>query len=375
MRFFQFLAGCLLLTLGACAGGENTGLLIPLGDDVPAGRRFTILSATSRGEAEPDQPRTMFGATRADGNSYALFHMSAPTERKIGELTTDATRPDPQKHFVLLSSQRLGQPEFIQKLRQEMQARPPADRRILVFTHGFNTRFDDAVFRFSQIVDDTGFTGVPVLFSWPSRGSATAYGYDRDSATFSRDKFEALLTLVGNEKSVASVEIFAHSMGNWLTLETLRQASIANNKSATGKLVRVILAAPDVDMDVFRTQIRRMGPLSSKFVLYASSDDKALRLSQFLFGGQGRAGENTNIEDFKRLGIQAHDLSGVPGALGKNHGKAFNDAETIQGIGTILNDSQPEPHHGNVLSQSVDALTGVVRRLQPGHGGAAPVSR
>jgi len=370
VRFTPLLAGGLLLTLAACAGGESTGLLIPLGDDAPAGRRFTILSATSRGEAEQDQPRTMFGAARADGNSFAVFHMSAPTDRKIGELTTDATRPDPKKHFVLLSSQRLGQPDFIQKLRQEIQSRPPADRRVLVFTHGFNTRFDDAVFRFSQIVDDTGFKGVPVLFSWPSRGSATAYGYDRDSATFSRDKFEAVLTLIGNEKSIASVEIFAHSMGNWLTLETLRQASIANNKSATAKLVRIILAAPDVDMDVFRTQIRRMGPLSSKFVLYASSDDKALRLSQFLFGGQERAGENTNVDEFKRLGIEAHDLSGVPGAFGKNHGKAFNDAETIQGIGTILNDSKPEPHQGNVLSQGVHALGGAIRRLQPGqHSG------
>lgn len=367
MRFIHFATGCLLLALSACADGESTGLLIPLGDDAPAGRRFTILSATSRGEAEQDQPRIMFGATRANGLSFASFHMSAPQGRKVGELATDATRPDPQKHYVLLSSQRVNQQEFQQKLRQEIQSRPAAERRVLVFTHGFNTRFDDAVFRFAQIVEDTGFRGVPILFSWPSRGSATDYGYDRDSATFSRDKFEALLTLIGSEKSIASVEIFAHSMGNWLTLETLRQASIANNRNATGKLARVILAAPDVDMDVFRTQIGRMGPLSSRFVLYASSDDKALRLSQFLFGGQTRAGENTNVDDFKRLGIEAHDLSGVPGALGKNHGKAFNDAATVQGIGSILNESKPEHENGNVLSKSVDALGGMVRKLHPGH--------
>lgn len=366
MRISRFLPGILFLFLAACAGGESTGLLIPLGDDTPAGRRFTILSATSRGEAEQDMPRTMFGATRADVNSFALFHMSAPTTRKAGELTTDQTRPDPQKHFVLLSSQRLDQSQFIQRLKQEIQSRPPADRRVLVFTHGFNTRFDDAVFRFSQIVDDTGFKGVPVLFSWPSRGSATSYGYDRDSATFSRDKFEEVLALVGSEPTVSRVEIFAHSMGNWLTLETLRQASIANNKRATAKLAQVILAAPDVDMDVFRTQISRMGPLSQKFVLYASNDDKALRLSQFLFGGQGRAGENTNISEFKQLGIEAHDLSGIPSALGKNHGKAFNDAETIQGIGTLLNEGKQEHPQGGVLSQSVEVIGDAVRRLQPG---------
>lgn len=366
MRFIHLVTGCLLLALSACADGEPAGLLIPLGDDVPTSRKFTILSATSRGAAPENEERIMFGSTRADGLSFASFNMSAPPARKIGELATNAIRPNPEKHYVLLSSHRFNQPEFIQKLRQEIQSRTPANRRVLVFTHGFNTRFDDAVFRFSQIVEDTGFQGVPVLFSWPSRGEATDYGYDRDSATFSRDKFEALLTMVGSEKSVASVEIFAHSMGNWVTLETLRQASIAKNKAATAKLARVILAAPDVDMDVFRTQIGRMGPLSSRFVLYASSDDKALRLSQFLFGGRTRAGENTNVEDFKQLGIEAHDLSSVPGALGKNHGKAFNDAATIQGIGTLLNESKPEPERGNIISNSVDALGGVARRLVPG---------
>ena len=369
MRTIHPVAVCLLLALTACSSTETTGLLIPLGDDAPVERRLAILSATSRGDVEQDQPRIMFGSTRAEGISFASFLMSAPLDRKVGELTTDATSPDPKKHFALLSSQRLGQPEFLQRLRKELQSRSPQERRVLVFTHGFNTRFDDAVFRFSQIVDDTGFKGVPVLFSWPSRGSATAYGYDRDSATFSRDKFEAVLSLIGSEKSVASIEIFAHSMGNWLTLETLRQASIANNKAAIGKLSRVILAAPDVDMDVFRTQVRRMGPLSSRFVLYASSDDKALRLSQFLFGDQMRAGENTNVEEFKRLGIAAHDLSGVPGAIGKNHGKAFNDAGTIQGIGTILNDSKPETHHADPLSRTIGAVGGAVgsavRRLQP----------
>ncbi len=368
MRFVHLAVCCLLLAFPACAGGDGTGLLVPLGDDAPAGRVLTIFGATSRSEAGEDKPGTMFGGTRADGLNFVSFRISVPPDRKTGELSVDAQKPDPKKHFVLLSSQRLSLPEFTGRLRQAAQERPVADRRALVFTHGFNTRFDDAVFRFAQIVEDTGFKGVPILFSWPSRGSSTDYGYDRDSATFSRDQFELLLTGLGNEKSITSIDIFAHSMGNWLTLETLRQASIANNKSATGKIVRVVLAAPDVDMDVFRTQISRMGVLASKFVLYASSDDKALQLSQFLFGGMRRAGENTDIAEFKRLGIEAHDLSGVPGAFGKNHGKAFNDAETVRGIGSVLNERGHEAKQGNALSDGVDAFGNLIRKLTPGHG-------
>lgn len=366
MRLIHLLAGCLLLTLGACAGGSDTGFLIPLGDETPAGRTLTIFSATSRGEDPDNKPGTMFGGTRAGGLSFVSFRISVPQDRKAGELPIDAHKPDPQKHFALLSSQRLALPDFIQKVRAAVMARPAGQRQVLVFTHGFNTRFDEAVFRFAQIVEDTGFQGVPILFSWPSRGSATEYGYDRDSAIYSRDQLEVLLTGLGNESSIGSVDIFAHSMGNWLTLETLRQASIANNKRATSKIRRVVLAAPDVDMDVFRTQISRMGDLSSRFVLYASSDDNALRLSRFLFGGMNRAGENTDLAEFKRLGIEAHDLSGVPGGFGKNHGKAFNDAETVRSIGGVLAERGPEARPGNVISDGVEALGRLTRKLTPG---------
>ena len=60
-------------------------------------------------------------------------------------------------------------------------------RRALVFVHGYNNRFDDAVFRFAQLVHDTNAAVVPVLFTWPSRANALSYGYDRESAGLSRD--------------------------------------------------------------------------------------------------------------------------------------------------------------------------------------------
>ena len=56
-----------------------------------------------------------------------------------------------------------------------------ASGQVLVFIHGFNDRFEDAVFRFAQVVHDSDAPVVPVLFTWPSRGSVLAYGYDRES--------------------------------------------------------------------------------------------------------------------------------------------------------------------------------------------------
>ena len=64
-------------------------------------------------------------------------------------------------------------------------------RQVLVFIHGFNNRFEDAVFRFAQVVHDFDAPVVPVLFTWPSRGSVLAYGYDRESTLLSQCLGEA----------------------------------------------------------------------------------------------------------------------------------------------------------------------------------------
>ena len=44
-------------------------------------------------------------------------------------------------------------------------------------------------------------------------------------------------------------------MGNFLFVETLRQATIRGNGRFGGKLGQVMLAAPDIDIDVFRRQM------------------------------------------------------------------------------------------------------------------------
>ena len=102
---------------------------------------------------------------------------------------------------------------------------------MLIFVHGYNNRFGDAVFRFAQLVHNSDADVTPILFTWPSRGSLLAYGYDRESAALSRDAFEQLLDMLIRDPAVGKVDILAHSMGNYLTLETLRQMAIRHGVS------------------------------------------------------------------------------------------------------------------------------------------------
>ena len=52
----------------------------------------------------------------------------------------------------------------------------------LVFVHGYNNGFDDALFRTAQIAYDLKYDGAPFLYSWPSGAGIAGYPYDRESA-------------------------------------------------------------------------------------------------------------------------------------------------------------------------------------------------
>lgn len=337
-----------LLTAGCVSSGR--GLLVPV-SDAGAGQKRTILAVTTRSPAA-EPPGYLFSGERGERARFASLTLSLPPDRTPGAAPADADSPDPARHIVLISSRDLDQADFAAQVRAGGQGK----RRALVFTHGYNTAFDAAAIRMAQIAEDTGFKGLPILFSWPSRGGIADYGYDKDSANYSRDAMEKLLATLAREPTIEGIDIFAHSMGNWLTMETLRQLAIAGDRKTLGRLGTIVLAAPDVDMDVFRTQIARLGPLAAHMTVYASKDDYALQISRRLFGGKMRAGENTDLAQFRALGLSAHDLSAVEGGIGRNHGKAFGDGATIAAIGKALANGRDKGQGSALLAGSLQAL-------------------
>lgn len=358
------IATALVFTLtgfGGCAGPRQ-GLLTPAAGAASMATQRTILAVTTRATAGAQPPGYMFSGERSDSVSYAELTFSFPPGRTAGDLPVDADAPDPQRHITLVSATVLDPASFARALAQPAKdARSPniritGKRKALVFVHGYNTAFDAAAVRMAQIVADTRFTGTPVLFSWPSRGGLTDYAYDRASADFSRDALERLLKQLARNPEISGVDVFAHSMGNWLTMEALRQLAVANDQQTLGKIREVVLAAPDVDMDVFRQQTTRMQPLPKNMTVYVSRDDYALRVSRRLAGGKLRAGENTDLSQFHKLGMEAHDLSLVEGGIGRNHGKAFEDASTLASIGHSLAGARSQRKSGELLVGGLHTL-------------------
>ncbi len=297
----------LVLVLAGCAGRPH-GILLPVAATVPGAGQVNMLVDTTRAR-DTEDPAEMFSGDRAISPSFAAISVSIPPDanRQIGEVQWPTHVPgDPARDFVTLRADIIDHAAALGQLDAEL-ARTP-HRQVLVFVHGYNNKFKDAVFRFAQIVHDSGTSAAPVLFTWPSRARLLAYGYDRDSSTFSRDELERLLRALAKDRSVGEITILAHSMGNWLTLETLRQMAIRDGR-IPAKITTVMLAAPDVDVDVFQTQLHTIGTKGPKFTLFVSQDDEALAISRRLAGNAPRLGAINPEQEPYRSDLAADDVT------------------------------------------------------------------
>ncbi|KZE36050.1 alpha/beta hydrolase [Chelatococcus daeguensis] len=333
------LAGILLCTsLAACAGPPK-GVLVPVATGAPGAATVDMIVATTRSAGAT--PAEMFTGERGRDPAFARITVSIPPDsaRTVGEVQWPSRVPgNPATDFVTLRADRLDRQGALDWFHKAV-ARTPK-RRVLVFIHGFNNRFEDAVFRFAQIVHDSGSPVVPVLFTWPSRASILAYGYDRESSTYSRDALETLLTALARDPAVGEISVLAHSMGNWVTLEALRQMAIRNGRVAS-KIRNVMLAAPDVDVDVFRTQLAAITRPRPNVTLFVSQDDRALAVSRRVWGSSARLGAiNPEAEpyhtDLPRDGITVIDLTKLQTGDRLNHGKFAQSPEVVQIIGQRL---------------------------------------
>ena len=86
------------------------------------------------------------------------------------------------------------------------------------------------------------------------RGKLLDYVYDNNSATAARDGLEHVLRLA-LASNADRVDVLAHSMGNWVTVEAFRQMKISGSVPNASKFGLVMLAAPDIE-DQLRLQWR-----------------------------------------------------------------------------------------------------------------------
>jgi len=320
--------------LVACASRPESGFLSAVAYSPPGAVDHTLLVATTR-ERDP-RPGTLFNGDRASALSYAELTVSIPPNHKQGEIEWAATPPgDPNVDFVVRDEKYLdGDKAFVQALNAQLARRPPGSRNVFLFIHGFNTMFAEAVYRSVELAHDSQAPAVPVLFTWASRGTATAYVYDLNSATAARDGLEHTLRLLFRSNA-EKVNVLAHSMGNWVTVEAFRQIKISGDLPPANKIGTILLAAPDIDIDVFESELRRFGKPQKPFYVVLSKDDRALFLSRTIAGGVTRVGA-ADVAKLTALGATVIDLSDVKATDPTNHDKFVQLASVAPELRGIL---------------------------------------
>jgi esterase/lipase superfamily enzyme len=316
--------------------------------------RHRIFITTTREASEV--VGVFFSGERAPELGLASVDVTVPPTHVVGELERPRQLPpDPAREFAVINPVVYGtDTAFVAEVNRELAKRARGDRKILLFIHGYNTSTSDAILRLGQFVEDTGFSGVPVLFTWASAAKAPRYVYDLNSALIAREKLSEMAAVL-NRTAATDIDIFAHSMGTFLTMEGLVDAQQTGRLGKRGSVESIMLASPDIDIDLFRTQIAQLPrSMVERMFLLVSADDAALRISRSIAGGVPRVGA-ANTEELEGLGLTVIDLSQIEDSSSGSHSKFAGSPEVVRLIGAGLNANR---RFGEAESSTLDRLLG-----------------
>lgn len=254
-----------------------------------------VYYATNREHAgTASAPDDYFGGNRG-ALGYGVVEVTVPKTHTLGRLEAPSIlrlefKEDPQKHVILKSVKQMDTAAWRAEIGK--RAHGLDNPGILVFIHGYNCSFADAARRAGQLAYDLNFAGATVLFSWPSRAEVIQYTADEQNAEWSIGDMKTVLASLATIAPGTPIYVIAHSMGNRVLTRGFK-ALLDENRAARREYRQIVLAAPDLDADVFKRDIAPSilgrGP---RVTLYASSNDKALVASRDLHGGYRRLGES-----------------------------------------------------------------------------------
>jgi esterase/lipase superfamily enzyme len=174
-------------------------------------------------------------------------------------------------------------------------------KEIYLYVHGYNNNFEDAAAVIAQLWHFMGREGLPAIYTWPAGfGGARGYFRDRESGEFTIFHLKTYLRTLAGTPGLEKLHIIAHSRGTDVILTALRELHLENGcdplKTRKAlKLGNLVLAAPDLDMEVTgqRVVAELVHRVPERLTIYNSPDDAAIGLAAWLFGSIRRLGRFT----------------------------------------------------------------------------------
>lgn len=186
-------------------------------------------------------------------------------------------------------------------------------RNLLLFLHGFDNSFADAITRAAFNRDWLAASGVAaadtsvIAFSWPSLGQAVGFpilqgDYQRDQLMARSSGLHLMAALIRLQPILAEARagdarcfLLAHSMGN-LALQNAVENWFLHGNDPARLFDLSMLAAGDCSFDAFEqpspAQLQGLTRLSGRVGVYYSHVDHVLQLSAVVNGGMPRLGQD-----------------------------------------------------------------------------------
>ena len=311
---------------------DNSGATIVLTPDMKALQ--PVYFATDRKRVYNAALDASFAGDRDPNMTYGRAIVSIPKHHELGTVKRPRWRlirfkVEPETdadHFRLKHIAWLDRGTFVDQLKG-------GPGSVLLFVHGYNVTFADAIFKAAQIAYDANFDGSVLTFSWPSAGGLFKYDQDRESAEFAVPHLAQTFRLLSTEVGKKNIYIVAHSMGNQVLVNALLASALSK---ANLTITELVMAAPDVDKDVFGTKVDQIRSVAKNITLYASAADKALLASGTKSFGT-RLGYVGRDGPAVFAGIDVIDVTAVgDDMLGLGHGTFSGSRAVLDDLGRLI---------------------------------------
>ncbi|MBM5782776.1 MAG: alpha/beta hydrolase [Pelagibacterales bacterium] len=253
-----------------------------------------------------------FGVNRDQALKYGSCKVNVPKNHTIGEINlAKDSRQSSNEYFKILESKSFKEDELIKNIKE-------SKRTALVFVHGFNVKYQEALLRAAQIAYDLKYQGPIILFTWPAGASEgffeesminKTYENNLANARGSVSLFENFLELF--RKNNLQINLAVHSMGHQVVLPALKKQG-DYDKTLINEL---ILNAPDFDTKEFSKLVKNIKKITNRITLYCSHADKAIIASKNFNNGE-RLGACVSIDNIDSINVGLIDDS----TLGLGHG-------------------------------------------------------
>lgn len=152
-------------------------------------------------------------------------------------------------------------------------------------------------------------------------------------------------------------------MGNLIAVDALASSAMTSSPAA---IAQFVMAAPDVDRDMFIQDIPRVAKVAKGLTLYASANDKALALSKRIAGNIPRAGDVPATGPIVMASLSTIDASVVGDELfGLNHSSFATTRNILNDLKLLLETGAPPPRLAEIRGYPEPPLTATYFRYAP----------